>query len=342
MEDVPLKVFATSVDVDSARSTLWKAPQFRPPFQVALAPFGEGEAAGALVQLQVTHMLSDGYSIVPLLADLAHFVALAEGTAGLAALPPLPNVLLALEPRIARTIDGDDALRDTITSDPLSQSGWNREAFTEIAELPEGLVSAIRSAARCLAVSEDILMLAVIGTTLARFEGQPTVPITMIAPQRDGPSFGDMIGFFADIRHFTVGTGGLSYAGVALQLHHTIKERRWQAPPIATQYDSVLVNFEWTDLELRQGFTQHVLLRQGPEQLTNPMKLCVDQPTANVWRLRATFDSAKYSQACRQRFFAEFRESLSALVREPLRPVWTDPSAHVQPETLPTNSATSS
>ena len=48
----------------------------------------------------------------------------------------------------------------------------------------------------------------------------------MIAPQRDGPGQGDLVGLFADIRMVSIRTEGLSYMGAALRLHHIVKERK--------------------------------------------------------------------------------------------------------------------
>jgi len=91
---LPLRILKHSETVEEADKALWNcgsAFEFVPPFQVVLAPFGPrkgksgGEAAngqdeeeGVLLKLVVTHMLSDGYSVVPLLSDLSHLVSQAE------------------------------------------------------------------------------------------------------------------------------------------------------------------------------------------------------------------------------------------------------------------------
>merc|ERR1719193_1397250 len=132
-----------------------------------------------------------------------------------------------------------------------------------------------------------------------------------------------MVGLFADIRILTVRTRGLSFAGAALQLHHVVKERLWAQPPIVAQQAFPFVNFEWTDFESREGFSQVVYPKQGQEQLSNPLKVAVDQPDKNTWRLRTAFDKSAYPyQHDRQRFFTLLEECLDALIGDPLEMVW--------------------
>lgn len=302
---------------------------FTPPLQVGLAQFGEGESQGALVQIIVTHMLSDGYTIVPLLADLAQLVAHAEAVAtGEPVLPPLPpalpSALASLQRRVMRTVRRDDSFHDLVTLDPIGNRGrWNnRESATILATIPQDIVVAIQCVARDLALSDEIVMLAAIGTALARFKGEPTIAISMVVPQRDQPGESDMVGLFADVRILTIRTRDLSFAGAALHLQHVVKERLWRQPPVMMQGEFPFVNFEWTDFESRHGFSQLVHQKQGPEQLSNPLKVAVDQPELNTWRMRTAFDKAVYPQSDYERFFTLFEECLSAFIVDPLAPVW--------------------
>jgi len=117
---LPFHVLPNSADIEGAKRALWRMPQFEPPLTVCFAPFDEG----ALIHISVTHMTSDGYCLMPLLADLAHFVAQEEAAAGsgpqLAPPPPLPSALTVLESRIMQTIDGNSASNDAPTLDPIS------------------------------------------------------------------------------------------------------------------------------------------------------------------------------------------------------------------------------
>jgi len=280
-----------------------------------------------LIQLIVTHMLSDGYTIVPLVADLAQLVARAEARFAnpvmlSAALPPLPNALEAVQKRIVRTIYGDNSFGDLITHDQLRRESWGRDVCTHLATLPSDIVGTIRRVARCLAISDDIVMLSALGATLARYQNQQTIVMSMVAPQRDGPGESDMVGLFADIRIVTVRTGGLSYAGTALQVQHIVKERLWSSPPIVSQCDLPFVNFEWTDFESHHGIRQLVHQREGHEQLSNPMKVAVDQPDPSTWRMRCAFDGHCHKTEDQDRFFVLFEATLNALANDPLTLIW--------------------
>jgi len=348
---LPLSVLSHSASSTEAEDALWAGRgNFEPPFRAVLAPFGKGGEEGALLYLAVTHMFSDGYSVVPLLSDLAHLVSEAETSLGLAtldsqasdavcrqptpslesrALPMLPCMLEALEPRLFHTVEGGDggsgatARRGGITREPIVRK-WGPDAIMVYATLPAEVVGAIRRAAHFLTVPEDIAMLTLLGTTLAWFEHQPTEPIAMIVPQRDGPSENDMVGLFADIRHLCVCTAGLSFAGVALRLHHVVKERLWCAPGVATQNELALINFEWTDFDELHGFSQHVSLFEQRENARHPVKIAVEQPDKDTWQMRVAFNPAVYGESERDRFLELFERSLHGFLQEPLGPVWPE------------------
>jgi hypothetical protein len=333
LKTVPLLVKRHTATIDEAKQELWNVPDFAPPFQVTLAQFGipDGEdrerPEGALVNIVVTHMFSDGYSIMPILEELAHLVAKAEGADGphLSPLPPLPNPFETIERRVLRTIHGDHSMRDAMTNEAIgkSKAAYRREVATTIATMPAEVVAALKVAGRSLAVADDIAMLAVVGTTLARWRSQAAITIAMIVPQRDGPSEGDLVGLFADIRLLDVCTAGLSFAGAALRLQHIVKERLWTTPPVGTQFNDPLINFEWTDFDSRQGFVQLPHMRTGPENgVINPLKIAVDQADRSNWRMRVAFDTAVYDKADQDSFFSALEVCLRALVTDSLSLVW--------------------
>jgi acyl-coenzyme A synthetase/AMP-(fatty) acid ligase len=334
VNSVPLTVKKRTSNRDEAAQEFWNLPTFVPPFQAALAQYGPSDVAGenensqegALVHISVTHMFSDGFSIVPILADLAQLVAAAENTElKLPQLPALPDAFAVLEERVLRTINDDQSMRDAMTQEPIGRTrcAFQREVVTEIATMRVEMVSALRQAAKALTVADDIAMLAVLGATLAKLLNRPNLTIASIVPQRDGSSSGDLIGLFADIRLVDVRTEGLSFAGMALLLQHVVKNRLWRIPPVATQFDSPLVNFEWTDFDSKHGFSQMPHLRRGPEMgVCNPIKVAVDQPDRNTWRMRTAFDTSIYGPDDRERFFTIFEECLRQLVIDPLALVW--------------------
>eukprot|EP00927_Polykrikos_kofoidii_P000230 TRINITY_DN10096_c0_g1_i1.p1 TRINITY_DN10096_c0_g1~~TRINITY_DN10096_c0_g1_i1.p1 ORF type:complete len:1652 (+),score=286.83 TRINITY_DN10096_c0_g1_i1:113-4957(+) len=335
--ELPLDVRDRQPTLEDAEREAWKffPDGFKPPFTVVFVPYGdlsEEEPEGALVRIAVTHMLSDGYSSVPLFSDLAHLVAAEEAARGegvsadegarrlAAPLPAVPSMFATMEERLGGTIDGSRE-DGGITRDPLRRR-WTRQAHTVFAKIPAEIVCTIRQAAHRIAVPEDIAMLTLICTTLAWFQERESVLIAMIVPQRDGPSENDMVGLFADARHLIVHTGGLNFAGAALRLQHAVKERRWQAPGLATQSDVPFVNFEWTDFEECQGFAQHVSLMETEENARHPLKVSVEQPDKTSWRMSVGFSLDRYYERDRKRFFALFDKGLFKLFERPLDDLW--------------------
>jgi len=305
---------------------------FEPPFQAALARYKSEEGEGALVQLDVTHMLSDGYSIVALLADLAELVAQAESVERRRPLPAVVSPLTSLQARLMRTVAGCEH-SDSITHQQIttaSYTGRSSPTSTMYVDVPKEVVVAVKRSAQLLAVADDIAMLAVIGVTLSKLDSRPDLAAAIIAPQRDEPGTSETVGLFADIRVLQMITTGLSMAGVALRLHHVVKERIWQAPPVITQSDVPLINFEWTDYEVCHGFTQHASsARWGHEGTFNPIKVVVDQPDRHSWRLRIGFRDDSYPEAKQEQFVGCFQDSLSLLLDRPLETIWPDAASIV-------------
>jgi len=290
------------------------------------------------LHLTVTHMLSDGYCVVPLLDDLASLVAAAEASstvtppspssasssAALVQLPAVADAFAALETRIHRTIDGIDevgGLNPRITPHALAGKTW-RNAHTTFATLPAETVAAIRASAASLAVPDDIAMLTILGVTLSWHSEKRSQRVAMIVPQRDGPGENDMVGLFSDVRHLSICTSGLSMAGVALRLHHIVKERLWVVPELRTQFELPLLNFEWTDFQEKQGFAQHVQCAERGESSFHPLRVAVDQPQRDIWRLRVAFQEGAYDSQQRETFFELFERSLGMLRYDPLGLVW--------------------
>jgi len=317
-----LKVLSISTDVDAARRAVRnyriQEKWWKPPFEVIAAPYRGETSEGMLIVLDVTHMFSDGFCIVPLMTDLATLVSRAEQGASLTDLPPLPNPLSVLHPRIVRTIDGDNSLGDMVTPQPLGQSTWSNQVACIAARMQPVLVSEVKQAATALGVTDDILMLSALGIALAKLQGKTCITIQTVAPQRDGPKDSLMVGLFADNRWVDVRTEGLNHAGVALALHRLVKERLWRAPLTVGQGDVPFVNFEWTDFEERHGFTQIIDSSRRETTLQSPLKVAMDQPDRHSWQLRVSFDTNRYPAEEQNKFFDLLEQSLEQLMDNPL------------------------
>jgi len=330
---------------DAGRIANYSGFKFKPPFIATYIPYGKDADEGALVHIAVSHMVSDGYCVVPLLDDFAFLVSQQESSSevngignpcGFAQqrLPSVPSAFGALENRLRQTVVqtcagppcqlGNTPVSDsTISREFFGKRTW-RDTLTCFGSIPAEVVADIRNAARYLSVPDDIAILTIIGITLAKFHGNKRELISMIVPQRDGPSENDMVGLFADARTLTVATEGLSFLGVALRLQHVVKERLWCAPGVATQFDMTFVNFEWTDFDARQGFTQRIAQGEHGEASFYPLRVAVDQPTRDAWRMRVVFCKKVYSEWRCNQFFDDFQKSLHGLLVTPLAPVWPE------------------
>lgn len=343
--EINLKVLPCLPTIQEAEAGAWNASRtFKPPFQAVLAPYGE-PVQGALLLLGVSHMVSDGYSVIAILNDLAQLVTQEEQLASLAAggppvedvlrpLPEVPDMLRTMELRVMHTINGGtddvhsgDVPVHSITRDPIGSKPW-RDAMGVRLEIPQDVILIVREIARLIVVPEDTVVLSVLGTTFARLNRNPLETIAMIVPQRDGPAENDMVGLFADIRHFNVNTEGLSHLGVALRLHHIVQRRMWYEPGLQTQWETTLVNFEWTDTEERHGFSQRISLLERDVQFTlHPLKVALDQADKETWRMQVDMCPKRYTEADRDSFETLFKHSLWALRYNPLALVWPEGTA---------------
>eukprot|EP00930_Biecheleria_cincta_P041813 TRINITY_DN28720_c0_g2_i1.p1 TRINITY_DN28720_c0_g2~~TRINITY_DN28720_c0_g2_i1.p1 ORF type:complete len:1469 (+),score=255.16 TRINITY_DN28720_c0_g2_i1:52-4407(+) len=325
--------------IDAAWDELWtKGRGFVPPFRAVLAPFGQGAGEGAAIYLAVSHMFADGYSVVPLLQDLAQIVANLEaeevnGPCPAFMTPPL-NTLARLQARLFRTIDlcgtdedGPDRgliTRDVVRAAKVNQSQGNS---TELCDFHPQLVAAIRAGAHCLAVPDDVALLAAVAVALAWFNGCRTQYITTIVPQRDGHSEQDMVGLLADFRQLAVHTAGLHFAGAAMGLYRVVRERLWKEPGLATQNDLPMVNCMWTDFSAPHGFAQSVLPSRRGQNSRHPVLVSIEQSGPDAWHLAVTFRTSMYSSADQDRFFFLLEEALLRLCQQPLELLWPCPEA---------------
>eukprot|EP00931_Biecheleriopsis_adriatica_P062238 TRINITY_DN37486_c0_g1_i1.p1 TRINITY_DN37486_c0_g1~~TRINITY_DN37486_c0_g1_i1.p1 ORF type:complete len:1502 (-),score=300.09 TRINITY_DN37486_c0_g1_i1:46-4551(-) len=332
-------VLPRKATIEEAESAIWALVRpFTPPFRAMLAPYGKEEEEGALVYLAVSHMLADGYSVVPLIKDLAELAAQAEveqegGRANLD-LPPAPATLALTEARLMRTVElcGTDLLgtapdRGLITREPVKGRGpWNQQdTATDVLDLSPEFVAILREGARRLAVPEDVALLTVVALALGWFHGCRSQPFVTIVPQRDGDAEQDMVGLLADFRRLTLHTGGLNFAGAALLLHRTVRERLWTETGLATQNDAPMVNCMWTDFDSPHGFTQQFRPNRRRQFSRYPLQVSVEQSGIDLWHLSVTFRLSSHSQAEQDRFFFLLEESLLRLCRRPLDPLWPCP-----------------
>ncbi|EEQ99730.1 hypothetical protein Pmar_PMAR023251, partial [Perkinsus marinus ATCC 50983] len=101
-------------DVVRCTDRLWREYPFEPPFQVFLLRPASGEGANYLY-IKTTHLLSDGYCVLPLVMDFERFINEPEES------PVELNPYCILQKR----------LRDTIEMKPGIASGYNFEQQME-------------------------------------------------------------------------------------------------------------------------------------------------------------------------------------------------------------------
>lgn len=340
---VPLSVLPLEDSLEDAKHALWRCGSFVPPFCVTLAPVGARLASSvdvqrctqALVQFHVTHMTSDGFSVVPLLSDFTHFVAVAEGRDPVPkALSPLPNMLRLLEERMHRTVDHDVSLADTVTLNELHggvicrRTKHSREAAAMLVDVPAVVVAALKnSASEVYGCTHDILLLTALAVVLARLDDSKLVTLSLVANQRDEARASDMVGFFADCRELDIAVGReLGYVGVAVGVNDTVQQRQWRAPGLVGG-DVVSVNFQWTDFDSREGFQQlpDFHYAQQRNRVRCPLEVYVDEPAPGQWRFALNFDVVLFSAARRCQFKRELTTTFQQMLAAPFASVWPKP-----------------
>eukprot|EP00928_Gymnodinium_smaydae_P016939 TRINITY_DN16432_c0_g1_i2.p1 TRINITY_DN16432_c0_g1~~TRINITY_DN16432_c0_g1_i2.p1 ORF type:complete len:494 (+),score=94.33 TRINITY_DN16432_c0_g1_i2:193-1674(+) len=323
---LPLLVLPKAVDEEGARARLRYRTDWSPPFHVTLAPFGEGASEGALLRIKVTHMFADGYALTPMLAELSQLLdseaASSSSEGDLASLlPPVTSAFSLLERRLLRSIETGGQGVDAVSSHGLMRAPQH-DSITYYAILEPASVEVFKLAAARLAIPPEIALLTVLGVACALFEGRTEQPVVIVAPQRDEPGASELVGLLADFRLLRIKTAGLGLAGVALQLHDDVRERRWSAPQVCTVSETPFLNFEWTVLEAFGSLSQVVNARAEREGLQGPFQVCVDELAVDTWRLRLTLDGKRYDASTRARFADLVETHLQAFIIDPLAPIW--------------------
>jgi len=296
-----------------------------PPFQAIAAPYGEhgseDQNQGVMMVVKISHMLSDGFCIVPLMSDLAMLLvnldAQAQGQIP-RPLPALDSALSVLRQRISRTVQGDHSGSDAVSPQVLDASSGAKVVHAQFLDLPPKLVMIIKQAALKLAVPDEILLLTAIGVSIAKMHSKETQTLQMVIPGRDGPCESDLVALFAEYRRLEVRTAGLSYAGVALSLHYLVKERRWRQPPSVKQSEAPFVNFEWTDFEERHGVSQIAEARHKDTNVHSPLHVVALSPSRDRWRLLTSMRGDRYTEPDLRRIADFIEDALRCLIEEPL------------------------
>eukprot|EP00913_Durusdinium_trenchii_P013470 g12650.t1 len=312
--DEVFKVLAEAETLEQADANLTtnsRKERFVPPFQLRVAPYRDG----FVLQVRVTHMFSDAFCIIPLMADLAKLVK--DQEEGLpSCLPPLPPSFELLQRRLWRTVEGDTTLSDTVTPTFFDSPQWSDEVHSEILNVPSGLVDQVKKAALKLAVSDEILLLSALGISIGKMHNKAAQTLHVLAPQRDDAAASDLIGLFVDHRRLEVPIQGLQYAGVALALHLTVKDRQWRAPPVVGGGNAPFVNFMWTDFEAHHGF-EPIPTQKGKEtSAAAPIQIGIVQPDRECWRILCTFKKS-YTEDQVNRFYATLSEAVRCLIEDP-------------------------
>merc|ERR1712167_102477 len=102
-------------------------------------------------------------------------------------------MLALMQLRIAQTIQGVASNLEVagqpsrrfcggITRESIAKRSWYT-CENVCATLPSEIVSAVHQVAQRLTVAPDIILLAIVGVSIAKFHGRRTQPISMIVPQ---------------------------------------------------------------------------------------------------------------------------------------------------------------
>merc|ERR1712150_323483 len=127
--------------------------------------------------------------------------------------------------------------------------------------LQRGAIASLRSVAAAYGTPFDALLLTLAAAALARASGLDAVDLTLYVPVRDAPGEAGLVGLYADWRNITVQTDvpTATVLGVALEVAHILRARRWAVFNAIRKPETMMVNFQPLDAaapESRAGFKQ--------------------------------------------------------------------------------------
>lgn len=336
-------------DVNRLSRAATRADQFMPPGSITLYQVHE-EGGGdflskSFVHVGMSHGLSDGFSIYPLLTDLGELYAAEEevqdGASQAAGdtTQSSPRALEILEERFFATVDGKaDAecpSRQSMRGQLLSSYG---EGFKHDIRLGSAASRACEQLAEQYGLSMDVLLLALTSCALARVDGTEQVDMTLYTAQRDGPGEAAMVGLFADWRDivfdFSAGAlGGLTLCGAVLKVGECIRHREWVCFDGLRNMTSTLVNVVTFDSQPVHGF--HRSSRPGGNfyprmypggdrtiRTQRPRRLVWERQELEEWWLALDLQSPQHDVWWTRRFVKALQSSLAELRMRPCSPLF--------------------
>ncbi|CAE8606903.1 unnamed protein product, partial [Polarella glacialis] len=288
MEDMQsLAKSTTRQDVFQAPSsiTLFQAQQQTTSSEAGVSSTNNNSTR-SFVQINISHALSDGFSIYPLLADLGAFYAeerergsAVENSAGVSGGPPQEqdsHALQLLEKRLFDSFDGrmQQPERQSLRGQLFSHRGYG---YIHDVRLGPSVAAVCSRLCEQFNLSMDALLIGLTACALARADQTTQVAMTLYTVSRDGPGESALIGLFADWRDvvFDFGLGGschdnnnhsnsnsnsswggLSVCGALLEVGEKIRRRDWQCFDGLKNPSATLVNLVTFDERPVQGFNR--------------------------------------------------------------------------------------
>ncbi|KAF4662661.1 hypothetical protein FOL47_006145 [Perkinsus chesapeaki] len=217
-------------DAVKATEALWREYPFEPPFQVFLM---RPENAGANVNylyIKTTHLLSDGYCVLPLVMDFERFINKPEKS------PVELNPYRILEKRLKDTFDMRPGTSCGYNFEqPLEEwHSWDRGTIKRrTLWLEKSTVEALAAAGREMAVSIEVMVLAVVLLSLSRFQKWSWVSLNLMQTLRDEVEYctQDMVAFFSDYRDMGLFPthSSSSVNDFVYELSTRIRMRKWKS-----------------------------------------------------------------------------------------------------------------
>ncbi|KAF4730051.1 hypothetical protein FOZ62_010407 [Perkinsus olseni] len=239
-----------ATDVVRCTDRLWREYPFKPPFQVFLLRPAEGDGVNYLY-IKTTHLLSDGYCVLPLVMDFERFIDDPEAN------PVELNPYCILQKR----------LKDTIEMRPDVACGYNFEQQMERWQswergtikrrtlwLEKETVEALTVAGQEMAVSIEVMVLAVVLLSLSRFQRWSWVSLNLMQTLRDEVEYHtqDMVAFFSDYRDMGLFPthSSSSVNDFVYELSTRIRMRKWKAHDytLYDHSDCLVKDLEGTDV----------------------------------------------------------------------------------------------
>eukprot|EP00928_Gymnodinium_smaydae_P003103 TRINITY_DN11110_c1_g1_i1.p1 TRINITY_DN11110_c1_g1~~TRINITY_DN11110_c1_g1_i1.p1 ORF type:complete len:1371 (-),score=135.90 TRINITY_DN11110_c1_g1_i1:160-3984(-) len=293
----------------------------------------------------LSHALTDGFSIYPLLTDLGELYTAAlrdrshSSRRSLPTLSPIPNAMQVSEDRLFATLEGETDMHRADRQSLRSQVFGNRkQGYIHDVRVAGSAAVALKRLGELYSVPVDVLIVGITVCGLARADQSTRVPLTLYCNMRDGPAESMLVGLFADFRDVSFECPlGSTVLGAILGVHEKIRRREWKTFDGLRNPETTTLNLVTFDEGTCGGFRHSVQggkqffprLRDGDDRtrrVQRPRRMVWERQNFEEWFLGLDLDWRCYDVTWTRRFVLAMQDAMCALAKRPTEPLWTQES----------------